>query len=115
MRPFSIGITKKANHMIHQVLHQPDSSPQEHKTEFSIVRQDNRVLLHCPLFDKCYHPHEVFYCGTERNDSEHSDPGDESVTYYLQTIDNVKGHIVDGYAIYGDMDKHAFIIQLERL
>lgn len=91
------------------------TDPRDHQTPFRIVRQGKDILLHCPIFNKHYLPHEVSDCGSLFHDSPHSDPGDENITYFLQTTDNIKGHVFDGYAVYGDADTQAFIRQVKPL
>ena len=44
-----------------------------------------------------------------------SDPEDNSIMYFLETSDGIKGILVDAYGAYADSKVAAFIVQVEKL
>ena len=51
--------------------------------------------------DKCYTPEQITVVDFFRFEGE-SDPGDESVLYIIETIDGLKGILIDAYGAYAN-------------
>ena len=60
-----------------------------------------RGRLHASGTDRRYGPQEVRVLDHRRFEGV-SDPGDSSVVYAIETVDGVRGTLVDGYNVYAD-------------
>lgn len=58
--------------------------------------------------DKTFQPHEIRIVRTYRFEGD-SNPDDSAILYALETIDNEKGTLVDGYGVSADTATGAFM------
>ena len=63
---------------------------------------------------KIYQPEEVFIVNFYRFEGV-SDPDDMSILYVIETVDGLKGTLVDAYGPYASPELSAFIIEVEKI
>lgn len=62
--------------------------------------------------DKFYKPEEISIPNFYRFEGD-TDPGDMSILYVIETVDGVKGTLVDAYGTYSDGTVNKFMRQVE--
>lgn len=63
---------------------------------------------------KTYKPDQVRIVNFYRFEGE-SDPGDNNILYVIETDDDHKGTLVDGYGAYSDVNVSKFIVEVEKI
>lgn len=74
----------------------------------------NAGLLRCLRTDRNYAPDEVKIVNFYRFEGV-SDPDDMSILYVIETMDGLKGIVVDAYGTYADTETTEFILEVERI
>ncbi len=79
---------------------------------------DNLKMTKQGLFSeskqRTYQPHEITVCNFYRFEGQ-SDPADNSIMYVVETVDGVKGILIDAYGPYADENVNKFMTEVEEI
>lgn len=70
--------------------------------------QCEQEALYCPRTSNSYRPDELVITEVYRFEGI-SDPNDNSVVYAIESIDGIKGLLIDAYGAYADESKNEFL------